>query len=83
MARLRGRVVLVDFWTYTCVNCLRTLPYLEAWDARYRRAGLTIVGVHTPEFPFEKDAGNVAAAIARKGIRYPVVQDNDYGTWNA
>jgi thiol-disulfide isomerase/thioredoxin len=83
MAGLRGRVVLVDFWTYTCINCLRTLPYLEAWDARYRRAGLTIVGVHTPEFPFEKDAGNVADAIAREGIRYPVVQDNDYGTWDA
>ncbi|MGN6190479.1 MAG: cytochrome c biogenesis protein DipZ [Conexibacter sp.] len=83
MRSLRGRVVLVDFWTYTCVNCLRTLPYLKAWDARYRRAGLTIVGVHTPEFPFEKDAGNVAAAIAREGLRYPVVQDNDYGTWDA
>ena len=80
---LRGRVVLIDFWTYTCVNCLRTLPYLKAWDARYRRAGLTIVGVHTPEFPFEKDAGNVSAAIAREGLRYPVVQDNDYGTWDA
>jgi len=83
MRALRGRVVLVDFWTYTCVNCLRTLPYLKAWDARYRRAGLVIVGVHTPEFPFEKDAGNVAAAIAREGLRYPVVQDNDYGTWDA
>ncbi len=83
MAGLRGRVVLVDFWTYTCINCLRTLPYLKAWDARYRKDGLTIVGVHTPEFPFEKDAGNVQAAIAREGIRYPVVQDNDYGTWNA
>jgi cytochrome c biogenesis protein CcdA/thiol-disulfide isomerase/thioredoxin len=80
---LRGRVVLIDFWTYTCVNCLRTLPYLKAWDARYRSEGLTIVGVHTPEFPFEKDAGNVAAAIQREGIRYPVVQDNDYGTWDA
>jgi cytochrome c biogenesis protein CcdA/thiol-disulfide isomerase/thioredoxin len=80
---LRGRVVLVDFWTYSCVNCLRTLPYLEAWDRRYRAAGLTIVGVHTPEFPFEKDAGNVAAAIAREGIRYPVVQDNEMATWNA
>ena len=58
---LRGRVVLVDFWTYSCINCLRTLPYLTAWDARYRKDGLTIVGVHSPEFPFEKDAGNVAA----------------------
>jgi cytochrome c biogenesis protein CcdA/thiol-disulfide isomerase/thioredoxin len=83
MAGLRGRVVLIDFWTYSCVNCLRTLPYLEAWDARYRSQGLTVVGVHTPEFPFEKDPGNVAAAIAREGIRYPVVQDNDMGTWNA
>jgi cytochrome c biogenesis protein CcdA/thiol-disulfide isomerase/thioredoxin len=83
MRALRGRVVLIDFWTYTCVNCLRTLPYLKAWDARYRSQGLTIVGVHTPEFPFEKDAGNVADAIAREGIRYPVVQDNDYGTWDA
>jgi cytochrome c biogenesis protein CcdA/thiol-disulfide isomerase/thioredoxin len=80
---LRGRVVLVDFWTYSCVNCLRTLPYLEAWDRRYRADGFTIVGVHTPEFPFEKDAGNVAAAIAREGIRYPVVQDNEMATWNA
>jgi cytochrome c biogenesis protein CcdA/thiol-disulfide isomerase/thioredoxin len=80
---LRGRVVLVDFWTYSCINCLRTLPYLEAWDKRYRADGLTIVGVHTPEFPFEKDAGNVQAAIAREGIRYPVVQDNEMATWNA
>ncbi len=83
LAGLRGRVVLIDFWTYSCINCLRTLPYLEAWDARYRSDGLTIVGVHTPEFPFEKDAGNVAGAIAREGIRYPVVQDNDAATWNA
>lgn len=83
LAGLRGRVVLVDFWTYSCINCLRTLPYLEAWDARYRRDGLTIVGVHTPEFPFEKDPGNVADAIAREGIRYPVVQDNDTATWTA
>ncbi|HZV74655.1 MAG TPA: cytochrome c biogenesis protein DipZ [Conexibacter sp.] len=83
LAALRGRVVLVDFWTYSCINCLRTLPYLKAWDARYRAQGLTIVGVHTPEFPFEKDAGNVQAAIAREGIRYPVAQDNDMATWNA
>jgi len=80
---LRGRVVLVDFWTYTCINCLRTLPYLEAWDARYRAAGLTIVGVHAPEFGFEHDAGNVARAIRDNGIRYPVVQDNDLKTWDA
>lgn len=80
---LRGRVVLVDFWTYTCINCLRTLPYLEAWDKRYRPEGLTIVGVHSPEFPFEKNAGNVASAIEREGIRYPVAQDNDMATWDA
>ena len=80
---LRGKVVLVDFWTYTCINCLRTLPYLEAWDARYRHDGLVIVGVHSPEFPFERDAGNVAGAIKREGIRYPVAQDNKLATWNA
>jgi cytochrome c biogenesis protein CcdA/thiol-disulfide isomerase/thioredoxin len=80
---LRGRVVLIDFWTYTCINCLRTLPYLEAWDRRYRDAGLTIVGVHAPEFGFEHDAGNVARAIASNHIKYPVVQDNDLKTWNA
>lgn len=80
---LRGRVVLVDFWTYTCINCLRTLPYLEAWDKRYRPEGLRIVGVHSPEFPFEKNAENVASAIEREGIRYPVAQDNDMATWDA
>jgi thiol-disulfide isomerase/thioredoxin len=83
MSGLRGRVVLVDFWTYSCINCLRTLPYLEAWDRRYRKDGLTIVGVHSPEFPFEKDAGNVEEAIERNGIRYPVAQDNDLATWGA
>jgi thiol-disulfide isomerase/thioredoxin len=83
LAQLRGHVVLVDFWTYTCINCIRTLPYLKAWDARYRNAGLTIVGVHTPEFPFEHDTGNVKQAIASDGIKYPVVQDNNYGTWTA
>jgi len=80
---LRGRVVLVDFWTYSCINCIRTLPYLKAWDAKYRKEGLTIVGVHTPEFPFEREAGNVEAAISENGIRYPVVQDNEQATWNA
>ena len=83
MKGLRGRVVLIDFWTYTCINCLRTLPYLKSWDARYRAKGLTIVGVHTPEFPFERKQSNVGAALKRQSIRYPVVQDNDYGTWNA
>jgi cytochrome c biogenesis protein CcdA/thiol-disulfide isomerase/thioredoxin len=83
LAALRGRVVLVDFWTYTCINCIRTLPYLKAWDATYRGQGLTIVGVETPEFSFERDAANVAAAIGQFGIKYPVVQDNEMGTWNA
>jgi cytochrome c biogenesis protein CcdA/thiol-disulfide isomerase/thioredoxin len=81
--RRQHRVVLIDFWTYTCINCIRTLPQLKAWDAKYRDTGLTIVGVHTPEFPFEKDAGNVRSAVAQNGIRYPVAQDNDYATWNA
>jgi cytochrome c biogenesis protein CcdA/thiol-disulfide isomerase/thioredoxin len=80
---LRGRVVLIDFWTYTCINCIRTLPYLRAWDARYRDRGLTIVGVHTPEFVFEREAENVRKAIAANRIRYPVAQDNEFATWNA
>jgi cytochrome c biogenesis protein CcdA/thiol-disulfide isomerase/thioredoxin len=80
---LRGKVVLVDFWTYTCINCIRTLPYLKAWDERYRDKGLVTVGVHTPEFPFERDAANVEQAIAQNGLRYPVAQDNDYATWDA
>ena len=83
LRQLRGRVVLVDFWTYTCINCIRTLPYVRAWDERYRRRGLTVVGVHTPEFPFERDAGNVERAIAQNQLRYPVAQDNDYATWDA
>jgi cytochrome c biogenesis protein CcdA/thiol-disulfide isomerase/thioredoxin len=83
MRQLRGKVVLIDFWTYSCINCLRTLPHLKAWDATYRAQGLVIIGVHTPEFAFEHEASNVSAAIGRLGIRYPVVQDNDYGTWNA
>ena len=77
------RVVLVDFWTYTCINCLRTLPHVTVWDARYRRAGLTVIGVHTPEFPFEKNASNVASAVKQNGIHYPVAQDNDQATWDA
>jgi cytochrome c biogenesis protein CcdA/thiol-disulfide isomerase/thioredoxin len=83
LASLRGRVVLVDFWTYTCINCIRTLPYLEAWDSTYRDKGLVIVGVHTPEFAFEHEASNVESAIARFGLHYPVAQDNNMGTWNA
>ena len=83
IAGLRGQVVLVDFWTYTCINCIRTLPYLEAWYRKYRRDGFTLVGVHTPEFPFEREAANVQRAIGDFGITYPVVQDNESATWNA
>ena len=80
---LRGKVVLVDFWTYSCINCLRTLPYLKSWDKRYRPKGLVILGVHSPEFAFEHDLGNVRAAVKRLGVRYPVALDNHFGTWNA
>src|SRR5215216_4445912 len=83
MRALRGRVVLVDFWTYSCINCLRTLSHLRAWDERYRAAGLTIIGVHTPEFAFERRESNVRDAIAANRLRYPIALDNDYGTWNA
>jgi cytochrome c biogenesis protein CcdA/thiol-disulfide isomerase/thioredoxin len=83
LRQLRGRVVLVDFWTYTCINCIRTLPYVRAWDERYRKDGLTVVGVHTPEFSFEHEAKNVERAIAQNGLRYPVAQDNEYATWDA
>src|ERR1051325_9718415 len=80
---LRGKVVLVDFWTYSCINCLRTLPHLEAWYKRYHRAGLEIVGVHTPEFAFEHVVSNVRQATKRLGVRYPVAIDNGYHTWDA
>lgn len=80
---LRGKVVLVDFWTYTCINCIRTLPYLRAWYEKYEQDGLEIVGVHSPEFAFEKKAGNVRGAIAQNKLRYPVMQDNDFKTWDA
>ncbi len=80
---LRGKVVLVDFWTYTCINCIRTLPYLKEWDKKYRDKGLVIVGVHTPEFNFEKKYENVLKAIEDYQIKYPVAQDNAYATWSA
>lgn len=83
LASLKGRVVLLDFWTYSCINCQRTFPYLTAWDKRYRDQGLTIVGVHTPEFSFEKVVSNVKDAAARYGINYPIAIDNEYATWNA
>ena len=82
LAQLRGKVVLVDFWTYSCINCLRTLPHLESWYRTYRSQGLVIIGVHTPEFAFEHVASNVRAAVKRLGIAYPVVQDNNYKTWD-
>jgi cytochrome c biogenesis protein CcdA/thiol-disulfide isomerase/thioredoxin len=83
LSGLRGHVVLIDFWTYTCINCLRTLPFLKGLYAQYHKYGLDIVGVETPEFTFEQEAGNVSQAIHSDGIEYPVVQDNKYGTWNA
>src|SRR5439155_8827547 len=83
LASLRGKVVLVDFWTYSCINCLRTLPHLEAWDRAYRRDGLVIVGVHTPEFAFEHVVSNVRSAANRLGVRYPIAIDNRYATWEA
>ena len=79
----KGNVVLIDFWTYTCINCVRTLPFLTAWDAKYRDHGLVILGVHTPEFEFEKLPANISAAIAEHGIQYDVPIDNDYRTWRA
>lgn len=80
---LKGKVVLIDFWTYSCINCIRTIPYLNAWYEKYADKGLVIVGVHTPEFEFEKNYDNVKAAVEKFGIKYPVVQDNDKGTWEA
>jgi thiol-disulfide isomerase/thioredoxin len=82
LSQLRGKVVLIDFWTYSCINCLRTLPHLKAWYATYHRDGLVIVGVHTPEFAFEHVSSNVRAAVKRLGITYPVVQDNRFKTWD-
>jgi len=79
----QGKVVLVDFWTYTCINCIRTLPYLKTWYDKYKDDGLVIIGVHTPEFEFEKSANNVAKAIADFELKYPIVQDNNYSTWRA
>ncbi len=80
---LKGKVVIVDFWTYSCINCLRTLPYVKAWAEKYKDQGLVIIGVHTPEFAFEKDPTNVAKALQDLGITYPVAMDNDYTIWNS
>ncbi len=83
LAQLRGKVVLVDFWTYSCINCQRALPHVEAWYRDYRADGLVVVGVHTPEFPFEHVVGNVRAAAAQLGVHYPVAVDDNYATWDA
>ena len=83
LMNLKGKVVLIDFWTYSCINCLRTLPYIEKWYQEYKDKGFVVIGVHTPEFEFEKTPANVADAVARLGILYPVAQDNDYATWLA
>lgn len=80
---LRGKVVLVDFWTFECINCLHALPQVKALDAKYRDQGLVVVGVHTPELDAERDTENLLAAVKRLGITFPVAQDNDYATWNA
>jgi cytochrome c biogenesis protein CcdA/thiol-disulfide isomerase/thioredoxin len=80
---LKGKVVLVDFWTYSCINCLRTLPYVKAWAEKYRDQGLVVIGVHAPEFAFERDVGNVTKAMKDLGINYPVAIDNDYRIWRA
>jgi thiol-disulfide isomerase/thioredoxin len=83
LGQLQGKVVLVDFWTYSCINCIRTLPYLTGWYEKYKDQGFVLVGVHTPEFAFEKNTENVKTAIKRHKINYPVAQDNNYGTWTA
>ncbi len=79
--QLKGKVVLIDFWTYSCINCVRTLPYLKAWYHKYHDAGFVIIGVHAPEFGFEKNASNVQTAVLKQNIKYPVALDNDFKTW--
>lgn len=81
--QLKGKVVLIDFWTASCINCLRTLPYVAKWYQRYKDDGFVVVGVHTPEFPFERETQVVQNAIQRFGIAYPVAQDNAFATWKA
>ena len=83
LENLRGKVVLVDFWTYTCINWRRTLPYLRAWSEKYRDHGLVVIGVHTPEFSFEKDLDNLRRAVTAQGIAYPVAVDSEYAVWRA
>ncbi|OYU98549.1 MAG: thioredoxin [Burkholderiales bacterium PBB5] len=83
LASLRGQVVLVDFWTHACINCLRTLPQVNRWAAQFRDSGLVVVGVHTPEFAFERPVASVQAAVRRHGVRHAVAIDNGYATWKA
>jgi thiol-disulfide isomerase/thioredoxin len=83
LSSLKGKVVLVDFWTYTCINCIRTIPHINDWSQKYADKGLVIVGVHSPEFEFEKNYDNVKAAVQKFGIAYPVLLDSNHGTWNA
>ena len=83
LGQLRGKVVLIDFWTYTCINCIHTLPYVERWHEKYKDQGLVVIGIHTPEFPFERSTENVQTAIRRFNLHYPVAQDNEYATWRA
>lgn len=83
MESLRGKVVLVDFWTYSCINCIRTQPYLNTWYEKYEKDGLVIIGVHAPEFAFEKIENNVRESSQKSGIKYPIALDNDFQTWNA
>ena len=83
MQSLRGKVVLVEFWTYDCINCIHVIPHVKQWHADYKDQGLVVIGVHTPEYGYEKQLDNLQAAVKRFGITYPVAQDNGYETWNA
>jgi thiol-disulfide isomerase/thioredoxin len=83
MQGLRGKVVLVDFWTYDCINCQHVLPYVKGWHQKYKDQGLVVVGVHTPEYGFERNLNNLKTAVQRNGITFPVAQDNRYATWSA
>jgi thiol-disulfide isomerase/thioredoxin len=80
---LKGKVVVVDFWTYSCINCLRSIPYVRAWAEKYKDQGLVVIGVHAPEFAFERTIGNVKKAVSDLGITYPVAIDNEYAIWRA
>lgn len=83
IAQLRGDVVLVEFWTFACINCVHVQPYVKAWDAKYADSGLVVIGVHTPELSFERDIGNVEDAVAKAGLRFPIAFDPSFATWNA